>query len=52
VAEGKVVAVTSPLLPPAPAAAPPKETSPSLPAPSVPERTGDDKSDDHVALLG
>lgn len=50
VAEGKVVAVTSPLSVPAPAAVQPKESAPDR-APETPERTGDDKAEDHVAML-
>lgn len=50
VAEGKVVAVTSPLPIPAPAPAPSKESAPPL-SPSAPSTPNDDKSEDHVALL-
>lgn len=50
VAEGKVVAVTSPLPIPAPAPAPSKESAPPL-SPSAPTTPDDDKSEDHVALL-
>jgi hypothetical protein len=50
VAEGKVVAVTSPL--PVPTAAPAQSKEPAQPLlPAAPAGEGDDKSEEHVALL-
>lgn len=50
VAEGKTVAVTSPLPSPAPASSQSKESAPSS-LPAVPAPQDDEKSEDHVALL-
>lgn len=50
VAEGKTVAVTSPLPLPTPASSQLKESAPSSP-PSAPAPHDDEKTEDHVALL-